>query len=100
MTNIIDSLHQDHANLAKLLDALERQLALFDEGETPDYDIVRGCVVLNAAAALMVAGITEDASDAADRAREAIDSRAATAKLAEVVEATQRAARAPAGGGA
>jgi hemerythrin-like domain-containing protein len=44
VTNIIDSLHQDHANLAKLLDALERQLGLFDEGETPDYDIVRGVV--------------------------------------------------------
>ena len=44
MTDIIDSLHEDHANLAKLLDALERQLALFDEGETPDYDIVRGVV--------------------------------------------------------
>ena len=44
MTDVIDSLHQDHANLAKLLDALERQLALFDEGETPDYDIVRGVV--------------------------------------------------------
>ncbi|MCH8001646.1 MAG: hemerythrin domain-containing protein [Proteobacteria bacterium] len=44
MTNIIDSLREDHANLAKLLDALERQLGLFDEGETPDYDIVRGVV--------------------------------------------------------
>ncbi len=44
MTDIIDSLHEDHANLAKLLDALERQLGLFDEGETPDYDIVRGVV--------------------------------------------------------
>ncbi len=44
MTDIIDSLHEDHANLAKLLDALERQLGLFDEGGTPDYDIVRGVV--------------------------------------------------------
>ncbi len=44
MTNIIDSLHEDHANLAKLLDALERQPALFDDGETPDYDIVQGVV--------------------------------------------------------
>ncbi len=44
MTNIIDSLHEDHANLTKLLDALERQLGLFDLGETPDYDIVRGVV--------------------------------------------------------
>ncbi len=44
MTDNIDSLHEDHANLAKLLDAPERQPALFDEGETPDYDIVRGLV--------------------------------------------------------
>ena len=44
VTDIIDSLHEDHANLAKLLGALERQLALFDEGESPDYDIVRGVV--------------------------------------------------------
>ncbi len=40
--DVVDSLHQDHANLAKLLDALERQLALFDTGEVPDYDIVQG----------------------------------------------------------
>ncbi len=44
MTDIIDSLHEDHANLAKLLDALERQLALFDQGGTPDYDIVQGVI--------------------------------------------------------
>ncbi len=44
MTDIIDSLHEDHATLAKLLDTLERQLGLFDEGEIPDYDIVRGVV--------------------------------------------------------
>ncbi len=42
--NVIDALYQDHANLAKLLDALERQLAVFDQGETPDYDIVQGVV--------------------------------------------------------
>jgi hemerythrin-like domain-containing protein len=44
MTDVIDSLHQDHANLARLLDALERQLVVFDQGETPDYDIVQGVV--------------------------------------------------------
>ena len=44
MTDILDAIHEDHANLAKLLDALERQLAVFDAGETPDYDIIRGVV--------------------------------------------------------
>ena len=42
--NVIDALYQDHANLAELLDALERQLAVFDQGETPDYDIVQGVI--------------------------------------------------------
>ena len=42
--NVIDALYQDHANLAKLLDALERQLAVFDQGETPDYDIIQGVI--------------------------------------------------------
>ncbi len=44
MTDILDAIHEEHANMAKMLDALERQLAVFDAGETPDYDIVRGVV--------------------------------------------------------
>ena len=44
MTDVLDAIHEDHANMAKMLDALERQLAVFDAGETPDYDIVRGVV--------------------------------------------------------
>lgn len=44
MTKVLDSLHQDHRNMAQLLRALERQLARFDAGETPDYDIVEGVV--------------------------------------------------------
>jgi hemerythrin-like domain-containing protein len=40
----LDAIHEEHANMAKMLDALERQLAVFDAGETPDYDIVRGVV--------------------------------------------------------
>ncbi len=40
--DVVESLHEDHANLAKLLDALERQLALFAEGEPLDTDIVEG----------------------------------------------------------
>ncbi len=44
MTDILDAIHEDHTNMTKMLDALERQLAVFDAGETPDYDIVRGVV--------------------------------------------------------
>ncbi len=44
MTDVLDAIHEDHANMTKMLDALERQLAVFDAGETPDYDIVRGVV--------------------------------------------------------
>ena len=44
MTDVLDAIYEDHANMAKMLDALERQLQVFDAGETPDYDIVRGVV--------------------------------------------------------
>ncbi len=44
MTDVLDAIYEDHANMAKMLNALERQLAVFDAGETPDYDIVRGVV--------------------------------------------------------
>ncbi len=42
MTDILDAIQEEHVNMAKMLNALERQLAVFDAGETPDYDIVRG----------------------------------------------------------
>ena len=41
MSNIIDQLHTEHANMAKLLNALDRQVTIFDAGGTPDYDIVQ-----------------------------------------------------------
>lgn len=44
MADIIETIHQDHVNLAKLLDAAERQLAVFDAGERPDYEIIQGIV--------------------------------------------------------
>lgn len=44
MPTILDTLKKDHANLAKLLDALERQIGLFDRAEQLDYDIVGGIV--------------------------------------------------------
>ncbi len=44
MTDILDAIHEDHTNMTKMLDALERQLAASDAGEEPDYDIVQGVV--------------------------------------------------------
>ena len=44
MTDVLDAIHEDHANMAQMLNALERQLQVFDAGDTPDYDIVRGVV--------------------------------------------------------
>lgn len=40
MTNIIEQIRYEHGNMAKLLDALERQVAVFDSGGRPDYEIV------------------------------------------------------------
>lgn len=37
MSQIMDKLRQEHGQMAVLLDALERQLAVFKAGETPDY---------------------------------------------------------------
>jgi len=42
MANIIEQIRAEHGNMAKLLDALERQVAIFNEGGTPDYEIVLG----------------------------------------------------------
>lgn len=44
MSAVIESIHQEHVAMAKLLDALERQLVAIDTGETPDYDIVKGVI--------------------------------------------------------
>jgi len=42
MANIIDQIRTEHGHMAKLLDALERQVAIFDQGGRPDYEIVSG----------------------------------------------------------
>jgi hemerythrin-like domain-containing protein len=44
MSQVVRALRQEHADLAKLLNALERQLDVFDQGGTPDYDIVQGVI--------------------------------------------------------
>jgi hemerythrin-like domain-containing protein len=42
MASILDSLHQDHINSTKLLDALEQQLVIFGRAEVPDYEMMQG----------------------------------------------------------
>ena len=44
MSNVVDALLQDHSNMAKLLDAVERQLAAFERGEPLDLDILQGAL--------------------------------------------------------
>lgn len=40
MTVMLDRLQEDHRNFARLLDVLENQLAIFERGEQPDYDVL------------------------------------------------------------
>lgn len=42
MSQVMDSLEQEHLDLSRLLDALERQLTTIEQGGTPDYDIIQG----------------------------------------------------------
>lgn len=44
MTDIIDELRAEHATMQKLLTILERQVAAFNEGDRPDYEIVEAVV--------------------------------------------------------
>lgn len=37
---VLGRLHAEHRNIARLLGALEYQLAIFDRGERPDYDVL------------------------------------------------------------
>lgn len=41
MPETLRQLHEEHRNIVRLLGALERQLAIFDRAERPDYDILR-----------------------------------------------------------
>jgi len=40
MTRVIDRLHDDHINLARLLHGLEEQIDLFRHEHVPDYDLI------------------------------------------------------------
>lgn len=44
MVEVISALRQEHRDMAKLLNALERQLAEFDRGGRPDYEIVQAVI--------------------------------------------------------
>ena len=40
MVEMLRRLRQEHASMARLLDVLERQIAVFRDGEDTDYDII------------------------------------------------------------
>lgn len=42
MATPLDTLREDHGNTARLLDALARQIGIFAEEGTPDYDVIVG----------------------------------------------------------
>lgn len=44
MSKVIETLRQDHRNLSQLLDLIDRQLAIFDRGERPDYEILESAI--------------------------------------------------------
>jgi len=41
---IIELLSREHRNIERLLDALERELDIFDRGGRPDYEVIRAIV--------------------------------------------------------
>jgi hemerythrin-like domain-containing protein len=42
MAVVIDVLHEEHRNIARLLDALEHQIDVFERADRPDYDVICG----------------------------------------------------------
>jgi hemerythrin-like domain-containing protein len=44
MAEILETLRRDHANMARLLNILEKQVSAFGGGAAPDYEIVQGVV--------------------------------------------------------
>ncbi len=41
MAETIGELHQEHRNMAKLLDLLEARLAVYRDGGVADFDLIR-----------------------------------------------------------
>jgi hemerythrin-like domain-containing protein len=76
MTEVIGVLRREHANMAALVKTLEWQLAEFEAGATPDYDVIRGVIDYflsfpdlyhHPKEDLVFAKLKERASDAAER---------------------------------
>jgi hemerythrin-like domain-containing protein len=44
MSEFVAVLRQEHRNIESLLRVLERELAIFDAGDTPDYEVVRAVI--------------------------------------------------------
>jgi hemerythrin-like domain-containing protein len=44
MTEVIAVLRKEHSNISQLLDILERQVAIFERGGSPDYGIVEAVI--------------------------------------------------------
>lgn len=44
MSRIIELLHEEHRNIAKLLNVIERELNVFDRRERPDYEIFQAVI--------------------------------------------------------
>lgn len=42
MNEIVDGIFEDHRNMELLLRVFERQLAAFEQGSQPDYEVMRG----------------------------------------------------------
>ena len=64
--------------------------AILDGEKDGDFAVARDLVVLNAAAALYLAGVANDFQNAAAMARESIDSGQAASKLEALVRETNR----------
>ena len=41
---IIERLSREHRNIEKLLAVLEREIEIFDRGDRPDYEVIRGII--------------------------------------------------------
>ena len=44
MAEVVRQLRQEHTSMARLLDVLERQIAVFRQGGDPDYDLIEAVV--------------------------------------------------------
>ena len=64
--------------------------AILDGEKNGDFGVARDLVIINAAAALYLAGVANDFQNAAAMARESIDSGQAASKLAALVRETNR----------